>query len=64
MGEVGDTIPGLDTGPAPVTPDTETPAVDLSSMELAPAGSDVLDEQYRKRQTPDAPDTDHISLEE
>jgi hypothetical protein len=24
MGEVGDTIPGLDTGPAPVTPDTES----------------------------------------
>ena len=84
MGEVGETIPNLDTGPAPVKPNTdsirqapvgtdfsdcaaaepETPAVDLSGMELAPAGSDVLEDQYRKRQTPSAPDTDHISLEE
>ena len=42
----------------------QPPAVDLSAMELAPAGSDVIEEQYRKREKPKAPDTDHISLEE
>ena len=45
-------------------PEPETPNLDLSGMELAPSGSDVLEEQYRKRKIPPPPDTDHLSLED
>jgi hypothetical protein len=45
-------------------PDAEPPLLDLSGMELAPAGSDVVDEKYRKKEQAEAPPTDHISLEE
>lgn len=44
-------------------PEPEPPALDLSAIEVAPHGSDVLDEQYRKRATAAAPDTAHLSLE-
>jgi hypothetical protein len=45
-------------------PEPETPNLDLSAMELAPSGSDVLEEQYRKHKVPPPPDTDHLSLED
>ena len=40
------------------------PALDLSGIALAPAGADVLEEQYRKRPTPPPPATEHLQLEE
>ncbi|MEQ9396539.1 hypothetical protein [Haliea sp.] len=45
-------------------PPAPTPAIDLSHLELAAAGADVLEEQYRKRDTATAPDTSGLSLEE
>lgn len=45
-------------------PEPESPDLDLSGIDLAPEGSDVLDDRYRKRDEPAAPDTDHISLED
>ena len=45
-------------------PDAAAPALDLSGIDLAPTGSAVLEEQYRKQDKTAAPDTDHISLEE
>jgi hypothetical protein len=45
-------------------PEAEAPPLDLSGMDLAPAGTDVLEEKYRKKAQPEAPATDHISLEE
>lgn len=36
--------------------------VDLSGLELAPGGSDVLEEQYRRRDDVAPPSTDHLSL--
>ena len=45
-------------------PDAAAPALDLSGIDLAPTGSAVLAEQYRKQDKTAAPDTDHISLEE
>ncbi len=44
--------------------EAEAPVLDLSDMNLAPTGSDVLEEQYRRRETATAPDTDHLSLDE
>jgi hypothetical protein len=38
------------------------PALDLSGIALAPAGADVLEEQYRKRQAPPPPATEHLKL--
>jgi hypothetical protein len=43
-------------------PPAQAPAVDLSGMDMAPAGSDVLEEQYRRRDEAQAPATDHINL--
>ena len=43
-------------------PDREEPLLDLSALDLAAAGSDVLEEQYRKREQAAAPATDHLSL--
>jgi hypothetical protein len=40
------------------------PALDLSAMELAPAGSGLLEERYRKPEAGAAPDTSHLSLDE
>jgi hypothetical protein len=47
-----------------VAPQGDGPELDLSGMELAPAGSDVLEEQYRQRKQPPAPDTAHLTLED
>lgn len=57
MGEVGEAIPQLPDEREPVDPDT-------SGIDLAPEGSDVLEEQYRKKDEPPPPDTSHISLED
>ncbi len=43
-------------------PPAEPLALDLSSIEMAPLGSDVLAEEYKKQADEKAPDTDHIKL--
>ena len=45
-------------------PAAAAPEVDISNIEVAPAGSDVLEEQYKKVEGAITPDTDHISLQE
>lgn len=45
-------------------PEPESPAVDLSGMDLAETGSDMVEAQYRKQDAPPAPDTEHISLQD
>jgi len=45
-------------------PEHEAPAIDLSKLEISPAGSDVLEEKYKKSAEEKAPDTAHISLED
>lgn len=45
--------------PEPVAPD-----LDLSALEVAPAGTDVLDEKQRKHTEPPPPETGHIQLQE
>ena len=42
----------------------ESPALDLSKIEVASVGSDVLEEQYRKKDQNNPPNTDHITLED
>ncbi|MEH6518367.1 MAG: hypothetical protein V7742_16950 [Halioglobus sp.] len=39
------------------------PDLDLSALELADQGVDMLDEQYKKEDKPAVPATDHLSLE-
>lgn len=46
------------------SPDPAPPELDLSDIDLAPEGSDVLEEEYRRKEKAAAPDTDHISLEQ
>jgi len=46
------------------TPDAAAPTLDLSQIEIAPVGSNVLEEQYKKTDEEKAPDTAHISLED
>lgn len=43
--------------------DATAPDLDLSDIELTPAGSDVLETQYRKREQQPAVNTDHLSLD-
>jgi hypothetical protein len=43
-------------------PPPPAPTVDLSNIELAPAGADVLEQQYKKTDEATAPDTSHISF--
>lgn len=45
-------------------PAADKPDLDLSALDLAPAGAQVLEEQYRKRETAVAPDTEHLTLDE
>lgn len=40
------------------------PDLDLSGIEVAPEGSGLLSEEHRRKDTPQAPVTDHISLED
>ncbi|PLW86444.1 hypothetical protein [Halioglobus japonicus] len=46
------------------TPEAEAPDLDLSSIVLAPEGSAVLEEEFRRTETATAPDTDHIALKD
>ncbi|PLW83116.1 hypothetical protein CWI75_06770 [Kineobactrum sediminis] len=46
------------------SPRPQAPALDLSGLELAPAGVDVLEQRYRAQQTPPPPDTSGLRLEE
>lgn len=82
MGEVGESIPTLQTDPPPPAPDISAidlspegtdfsdcappPAfsedLDLSHLDIAETGSDMLEAAYRKENTATAPDTDHIKL--
>jgi hypothetical protein len=55
MGEVGEVIPHLEEHREIVNPD-------ISAIHLAPAGSDVLEEQYRRRESVAPPNTDHLAL--
>ncbi len=48
-----------DCAPPPPPP----PALDLSSIELAPEGTDMLEEEYRASADAPPPATDHLSLE-
>jgi hypothetical protein len=44
--------------------DALDPQLDLSALELAPAGVDVLEEQYKKKsEETSAPDTSHLGLD-
>lgn len=45
-------------------PEAEAPVLDLSGLDLAAEGDDILDEQYRSRDQGEAPSTDHIALED
>ena len=45
-------------------PDVEAPLLDLSGMDLAPAGTEVLEQQYRRQPAGQPPATDHLSLED
>lgn len=40
------------------------PDVDLSSLNLAPSGADMLEENYRQHEETQAPSTDHLELED
>lgn len=44
-------------------PEVGEPQLDLSAMDLAPAGSEVLEAKYRQADQVEAPSTDHLSLE-
>jgi len=45
-------------------PSPAQPNLDLSGIELAPAGSDVLEQRYRKNHDTPPPATDHLTLED
>ena len=45
-------------------PEANTPNLDLSGIDLAPPGADVIEPQYRKKQDPPPPATDHLALED
>jgi hypothetical protein len=49
-----------DCAPPPVA----APDLDLSSLDLAPSGADMLEETYRPKQDAEAPATDHLELDE
>ena len=44
-------------------PGAADPELDLSSLQLAPAGADVLEEHYKKNGKASAPDTSHLELD-
>lgn len=43
-------------------PQAPPPELDLSDMAVEPPGSDILEEQYRKKDEGEMPSTDHLSL--
>ncbi|TXS95467.1 hypothetical protein FV139_06150 [Parahaliea maris] len=44
-------------------PPAEPPELNLDDMEVAPAGSELLESQYRKEDPVNAPDTSHLSVD-
>ena len=40
------------------------PQLDLSGIEIAPGGEDLLEERYRDAPPPPPPDTDHLTLKD
>ena len=46
------------------TPAAQAPVLDLSGLEVATAGSDILEQQYKKTGEDKTPDTDHITLKD
>ena len=40
------------------------PQLDLSGLDLAESGADVLEEEYRRHESAEPPNTDHLSLED
>mgnify|MGYP001823778935 CR=1 FL=1 len=57
MGDVGEEIPTLPDEREPLNPDT-------SALSVADSGSDILESDYRRKDTAKAPATDHLSLAE
>lgn len=53
--------PGTDFSDC-AAPEAPPPEVDLSDMSMEPPGSDILEEQYRKKDEGEMPATDHLSL--
>jgi hypothetical protein len=45
------------------TPPPSAPQLDLSALDLAPSGADLLEPGYRKKHDAQAPATDHLELE-
>jgi hypothetical protein len=45
-------------------PPATAPQLDLSALNLAPGGADILEPEYRKKDDAQAPATDHLELEE
>ena len=45
-------------------PEAAEPALDLSELNLAPEGAELLEEEYRNKHQATAPATDHIALED
>lgn len=45
-------------------PAAAAPDLDLSSLDLAPSGADMLEEAYRPQEDAEAPATDHLELDE
>jgi hypothetical protein len=45
-------------------PPAAAPDLDLSSLDLAPSGADMLEEAYRPQEDAEAPATDHLELDE
>jgi len=45
-------------------PEPSAPELDLSAIELAPAGADVIEPKYRKKNDISPPSTDHLTLED
>ncbi len=45
-------------------PPPESPELDLSNLNVAPEGAELLEDKYRDKHTTPGPDTGHISLED
>lgn len=54
----------LEAGTASAPPPVPASTPDTGSFTLAASGADVLEEKYRKSEHHEAPNTDHLSVEE
>ena len=45
-------------------PPAQAPNLDLSGLDVAPEGTELIEEQYRQRADTKAPPTDHLSIED